>query len=330
VTQGEIYYEMLWDCSQCNTRGLLGDSHRHCPTCGCAQDAAKRYFPKSGEEIEAKNHEFVGTDWRCAYCSSPNSAAAAHCTNCGAGKDGTKPVAIIADTAATPVIVEPMPVPNVRSRGWMRWVLGLLALAVMGILFLFTSTKETTATVAQRNWTREIQIEQMTRVPETAWCDSIPSDAYAITRSREQRTTRSVEDGQTCHDERIDKGDGTFVKRRECTPRFREEPVYDNLCRFHVNRWRVARTVKADTTNTPMPVWPAVGRLNANALGSGAGALGTEREGPRHEHYELTLTSEKKSWKCDVSEAVWTQYPVGASTPLKVRLTGGADCASLK
>ena len=321
---------MLWDCSQCNTKGLLGDSHRHCPTCGAAQDATKRYFPKSGEEIEAKNHQFVGADWSCAYCSSPNSAAAAHCTNCGAGQDGTKPVATIADTVAAPVVAQPMPAPSTRRPGWMRWVLGLLALAVIGILFLFTSTKETTANVAQRSWTREIQIEQMTRVSDTAWCDSIPSDAYAITRSREQRTTRSVEDGQTCHDERIDKGDGTFVKRRECTPRFREEPVYDNLCRFQVNRWRVARTVKADATNTPNPAWPAVGRLNANGLTGGAGALGSEREGPRHENYVLTLVAENKSWTCDVSEAIWTQYPIGTSTPLKVRLTGGADCASLK
>ena len=94
-----------------------------------------------------------------------------------------------------------------------------LALMVVGIIFLFTSSKETTATVAQRSWAREIQIEQMARVSDTAWCDSLPADAYGVSRSRAQRSTRQVADGQTCHDERIDKGDGTFVKRRECTPR---------------------------------------------------------------------------------------------------------------
>ena len=60
MAEQEIYYEMLWDCTQCNTLGLLGDSHRHCPTCGAAQDPTKRYFPKPGEEVETNDHQFVG------------------------------------------------------------------------------------------------------------------------------------------------------------------------------------------------------------------------------------------------------------------------------
>jgi len=334
MAEQEIYYEMLWDCTQCNTKGLLGDSHRHCPTCGAAQDPGKRYFPKPGEEVEAKNHQFVGADWSCAYCSSPNSAAAAHCTNCGAGQDGTKPVAIVTDTATPPAEPVTAPAPVARSLGWLRWALAAVALVVVGFIFLFSSTKETTATVAQRSWAREIQIEQMARVSDTAWCDSVPADAYGVSRSREQRSTRQVADGQTCHDERIDKGDGTFVKRRECTPRYRSEPVYDDRCRYQVNRWRSVRSVKADTQNALMPVWPTVSNLNANFLGggvgSGMGALGSEREGTRRENYVLTLASGGKTWTCNVSESVWSRYQEGATTPLKVHLTGGADCASLK
>jgi len=334
MAEQEIYYEMLWDCTQCNTKGLLGDSHRHCPTCGAAQDPSKRYFPQPGDEVEARNHKFVGADWSCAYCSSPNSAAAAHCTNCGAGQDGTKPVAIVVDTAtpaAEPVVT---PAPVARNLGWLRWALAALALVVVGFIFLFTSTKETTATVAQRTWAREIQIEQLARVSDTAWCDSVPADAYGVSRSREQRSTRQVPDGQICHDERIDKGDGTFVKRRECTPRYRNEPVYDDRCRYQVNRWRSVRTLKADTQNALMPVWPTVSNLNTNFLGAGVGggvgALGSEREGTRRENYVLTLASGGKTWTCNVSESVWSKYQEGANTPLKVRLTGGADCDSLK
>ena len=55
MAEQETYYEMLWDCPQCGTLGLLGDSHRHCPTCGTAQDPTKRYFPTPGEEVEAKS-----------------------------------------------------------------------------------------------------------------------------------------------------------------------------------------------------------------------------------------------------------------------------------
>jgi len=334
MAEQEIYYEMLWDCAQCNTKGLLGDSHRHCPTCGAAQDPSKRYFPKEGEEVEARNHKFVGADWSCAYCSSPNSRAAAHCTNCGAGQDGTKPVAIVVDTATPPAEPVAAPAPAARSLGWLRWALAALALVVVGFIVLFTSTKDTTATVAQRTWAREIQIEQMARVSDAAWCDSLPVDAYSVTRHREQRSTRQVPDGQICHDERIDKGDGTFVKRRECTPRYRAEPVYDDRCRYQVNRWRSVRTLKADTQNALMPVWPTVSNLNANFLGAGVGggmgALGSEREGARRENYVLTLASGGKTWTCNVSETVWNKYEQGSTTPLKVRLTGGADCDSLK
>jgi len=330
MAEEEIYYEMLWDCTQCNTKGLLGDSHRHCPTCGAAQDPTKRYFPKEGEEVEAKNHQFVGADWSCAYCSSPNSHAAAHCTNCGAGQDGTKPVSLMADTAAPPAPAVAPTAPAKRGVGWLRWVFAALALVVIGIVFLFTSTKETTATVAQRTWAREIQIEQMARVSDSAWCDSVPGDAYGIPRTREHRPTRPVPDGQACHTQRQPRGHPAFVKHRECTPRYRDEPVYDDRCRYQVNRWRTVRSVKADMQNSLNPVWPTVSNLNANFLGGGVGSLGSEREGTRHESYVLTLGSGGKTWTCNVPEGVWSKYHEGATTPLKVRLTGGADCDSLK
>jgi uncharacterized protein YifE (UPF0438 family) len=59
-------------------------------------------------------------------------------------------------------------------------------------------------------------------------------------------------------------------------------------------------------------------------------ALGSEREGPRRENYVLTLASGDKTWTCNVPESVWSKYQEGTKTPLKVHLTGGADCDSLK
>lgn len=332
MAEKEIYYEMLWDCSQCNTKGLLGDSHRHCPTCGAAQDPGKRYFPEPGQEIEARNHQFVGADWSCAYCSSPNSAAAAHCTNCGAGKDGTKPVSTITDTAALTPVAASAPMPAQPRSRWWRWVVALIAIAVVALGALFTSKHETTATVAGRTWQREIQIEQFGPVSDSAWCESVPGDAYAISQSREQRSTRRIPDGQSCHDERVDKGDGTFVKRRECTARYRDEPIYDNRCRFQVNRWRGYRTVKAGPETAASPMWPTMGNFaNANAsANSMANAMGAERAGARRESYELQLQSGGKTWTCNVPESVWAKYEQGSTTPIEVRVVGGADCASLK
>lgn len=328
MAEKEIYYEMLWDCKQCSTRGLLGDSHRHCPTCGSAQDPTTRYFPTPGEEVQAQDHEFVGVDWRCAFCTSPNSAAAAFCTNCGGGKDGTKPVSIVSDAhgaATEPPSLQAAP----RAPRWWLWALGAAVLLVVALVSLLSTTHDTTATVAQRSWSREIQIEQLARVPDSAWCDSLPSDAYGVSRSREQRSTRQIPDGQTCHEQRIDKGDGTFVKRQECTPRYRQEPVFDNRCHYQVNRWRSVRTAKASTQNSLLPAWPQLGQLGGNFLGATPGALGTEREGQRQEKYELTLQSKGKTWTCVVPQDVWDKYEEGSTTTVQVRLSGGANCASL-
>jgi hypothetical protein len=327
MSEPEIHYEMLWDCAQCHTRGLLGEAQRHCPVCGAAQDPAARYFPPEGEEVEAKNHRYVGVDWSCAYCHSPNSKAAAHCTNCGAGQDGSKPVALKLDGAKVPVPAVQGPETKPGSPLW-RWMLAGCAVLLMVLGIMFFHTSEVTATVAERTWQREIQVERFGPVAETAWCDSLPSDAYAVTQSREQRSTRRVEDGQTCRDERIDKGDGTFVKHRECTPRYREQPVYDNRCRYQVNRWRTHRIVKAGPDIAMEPMWPSLAGLQASGQGL-AGSAGAEREGARNESYTLHLESGGKRWSCAVSEGTWRKYVKGNAVPVKVRTVGGLDCSSL-
>ncbi len=326
-----IFYEMLWDCAQCNTKGLLGTSQRHCPVCGAAQDPKKRYFPKEGEEVEAKNHRFVGVDWHCGYCQTPNSAAAAFCTNCGAGKDGTKPVELVVEKPVTPPPEPP------KKMGWLWWVIGLLVAAAAIWGMMFSSKHDVTANVAARDWQREIQIERFMPVAESAWCDSVPSGAYGITQSREVRSARKVPDGQDCHTVRHDKGDGSFVKSKECTPRYREEPVYDQRCNFQIKRWRVNRTLKANnkhanglnnnlnsanSANNLVPAWPTT-NLSPDAAG------GAERLGAKSEHYELTFKYQSKTWNCTVPEAIWNKYKNGSNVSIKVRATGGIDCSAL-
>ena len=60
VRWNEKSYEMLWDCSSCGEKGLLGKTHRRCPSCGAAQDERTRRFPEKGEEVEARAHVFAG------------------------------------------------------------------------------------------------------------------------------------------------------------------------------------------------------------------------------------------------------------------------------
>ena len=66
-------YQMLWDCAYCDTTKLLALDHRHCPNCGGAQDAERRYFPSDEDKVAVEDHEFFGADWQCAACDSPNA-----------------------------------------------------------------------------------------------------------------------------------------------------------------------------------------------------------------------------------------------------------------
>lgn len=322
----EQYFEMLWDCGRCGTRGLLGKSQRHCPQCGSAQAPEKRYFPEPGKEVEAMGHRYVGADWKCAYCDSPNSAAAAFCVNCGGPKDGTREVTRVQEEPPVPM-PPAAPAPGSSGFPWIRVLLGLLLVAGVTLGYFFFSKHDEAVQVAERTWNREVDVERFTAVNDAAWCDALPAGAYQITRSREQRSTRQVEAGQECRDKRVDKGDGTFTKQQECTPRYRDEPVYDMKCRYRINRWQVARTDRLAGDYSLAPVWPSPSLAHAFA---GREALGVERLGSRREHYRARLKSDRgREWICDLDAGTWSALEQGRQAKLKVRGTGGADCASL-
>lgn len=330
-------YQMLWRCTQCHTADLLALTQRFCPACGAAQDPDQRYFPPPGQEVEVKNHRYVGADWPCAYCEAPNAAASAFCTHCGAPKDGHKEVARVAspDEAATPPSPPSAPAqpaqPAATPSGfpWGKAVLAVLLLALVGWATLFFSRHDETAQVVQQQWARSVEIEQYTAVSESAWCDSLPAGAYQVSRGREQRGTRQVEDGQVCHDVRQDQGDGTFIKRRECETRWRDEPVYDDRCRFRLNRWQALRTDALQGDATLAPAWPQP-RLGNGWVANGPALLGMQRLGARTERYEVKVrSSQGKEWTCTLPEARWAALRPHTPVTLAVRGTGGADCATL-
>lgn len=338
-------YEMLWDCAQCGAKGLLGVAHRHCPQCGAAQDPDKRYFPPPGQEVEARHHRYVGVDWACTWCESPNSAAAKFCVNCGGPKEGAAEVKRVTEVPAQPAPTEvprpPLAAPSTRGpkqpSGSLRWlaVVAAVIVAVLTIVgYLFVSKHDETAQLVDKAWTREVDVERFTALTTSAWCDALPSDAYQVTRSREQRGTRQVPDGQDCQTVRVDMGDGSFSRRQECTPRYRDEPVYDTRCHYRVNRWQVLRTDKLAGHASLAPAWPQplLAAAPAGGLGwsGGVAALGAERLGSRREAYQVTLQSAKgKQWVCAVDATRWASLAEGKPVTLKVRGTGGAVCESL-
>jgi hypothetical protein len=346
----EQFFEMLWDCPQCDAQGLLGATHRHCPSCGAAQDPAKRYFPAPGQEIEAKNHRYAGVDWACAYCETPNSAAAAFCGNCGGPKDGTKEVTLVQDKPpgkppAAPVpgpanlppppsaVPDPLQAAQQFQRSprpgipWFGILLALLLVAGSVLTYLFLSKHDEGVQITEKSWTRSIDIEHFTVVRDSDWCDAMPPDAYQVSRAREQRSTRQVSDGQDCEVVRSDVGDGTFTTRQECTTRYRSEPVFDTKCQYRINRWRLARSDQLAGGANLVPTWPTP-RLS-NAL-VGGNTLGAERLGTRRETYRVKLQSTKgKNWTCHLSATNWSALAERQQLTVKVRVIGGVDCDTL-
>ncbi len=328
----EPVFEMLWDCSSCGTTGLLGKSQRRCPNCGAPQDPTKRYFPRPGEAVAVQGHAFVGADWSCAACSTPNGAAASFCANCGNPKDGNAAVATKADRIVKDgVVVEPARAQASQasqassSSPVLRLVLAGAAFVVVVVIVLFLWKKDATVDVVAHRWTREVDVERFEAVRDDAWCSSMPSGAYNVTRHREVRTTKKIPDGEDCHDRNVDKGDGTFTVKKECTTKYRDEPVYDDKCAFDVDRWHVVRSAKAQGATTPAPSWPDP------QLASSSSGRGAERAGAHREDYVVQLrdAGSGKTHECSFAEDRWRALTDGSRHKMKIRMTGGAVCDSL-
>jgi hypothetical protein len=322
-------FEMWWDCEYCGTTALLGKSNRFCPGCGAQQNAERRYFPPEGKET-AFNGEYEGVDKRCPACATPNGAKANNCRNCGSPLEGGQQVATVADrsSAAPRAAQAAQAAPAAAGRRLWPWVLGVLGMLFSGFCgAAMFWTKDVSVTVASHAWTREIDVERMQAVRDDAWCDSLPSGAYSISRSREQRSTKRIADGEECSTRDVDRGDGTFERKRECHTKYREEPVYADRCHFSIDRWARQRTETATGRGTtPAPQWPAT-RLERG----GCSALGCEREGSRREEYTLELKgADGKRYSCKVPDGKWLQVRDGLERPIKVGvITGSPECDQL-
>ncbi|NWF70054.1 MAG: zinc ribbon domain-containing protein [Chloroflexi bacterium] len=350
MSQPENTYEMLWDCKFCGTTKNLGKTHRFCPNCGAAQDPAWRYFPSDDEKVAVEEHVFVGVDVTCPACGTLNSAAANNCMQCGAALTGgqqaktlgTQQKALDAkferedlqarlrqERDAQVGRAQPQSAKK-EAAGRLNWLpilLGVLALLICGgVLFLVFYTRSSDVYVTGHHWEREIQIEQYTARSDSAWCDSMPGDAYSITRTREQRGSEQVPDGQDCRVQRVDNGDGTFSERQVCETRYRSEPVYDDRCYFTVDRWVYVRSVTADGDSVDdRLVWPNTG------IGSSCSRLGCEREGNRREEYVLQLRgSGDARYECSVALDLWQRTRIEDTFRLQVNLLGQPRCDSLQ
>jgi len=306
--ESQGFFEMLWDCDHCETKGLLGKSQRHCPECGAKQNPDKRYFPKEGEQVRIDGHKYEGADRQCPACNAAQSSKAHNCTNCGAPQDGAREVQGVAAPVA--------PVASRPKRRWWIWV--MLGVLVIGGIIAFVLYKRRTVdkqlVVTQHRWERSISIEQYGDEHEQNWHDLMPRDARAPSCHSKERSKRQVPDGETCKMEKVDKKDGTFEQVNKCKPKYRSEPVSDDWCSYTVQRWKSIDAAKLAGTGTS-PAWPTANLPPAQA----AEVLGAKRQGKQTEELTLVLGDQT----CAVSEAVWRKYADGAAANVKVRASSG-------
>lgn len=343
-------YEMLWDCKFCGSSKLLGKTHRFCPACGSAQDPASRYFPSDDEKVLVADHVYTGVDRICSACSTPNSANAEFCYRCGAPLENAAAAAVLGSevrglmgkfetSAPRDVEAERFQAEMQRAGvtkaqsggGSKRWIIALVALLVVGagiFAAVFLWTKETTVSVVSHSWNREIKIEQLNAVSDNAWCDSMPSGAYSVSRRREQRGSNRVPDGEECSMRRVDQGDGTFRQQRECRTTYREEPVFDDKCYFTIDRWTFERSeTAAGMSLAQAAFWP---ETNLSRTGS---CLGCEREGERIETYTLTLrdVETETEFQCSYPEDRWRTIEDNSRWHINISVvTGAPQCETLE
>lgn len=321
---GDPIYEMLWKCNFCGTDKLLAKSKRFCPNCGAPQEAKNRYFPSEEEWIAVQNSEYQGADKICPACSTPNSGKSTFCSQCGSAMDGSKTVQLKQDPDNQP----PPEEPKKRSGCLIFCVFALL----LGITFFIVNHfwRETVVLeLTKAEWQREVKIEQFQAVNDSSWCDSLPREAYSVSRKSEVKDHKKIPDGETCKTEKVDRGDGSFVAKKVCTPKFRDEPVYADKCYYTINRWKYNRSLKSQGTDK-QPKDPDVVLTK-----TGNNCLGCEREAGRIGKYVLTLTNKNaKSAEpivCEVKEQIWQQANPNAKFQMEQSvMTDSVHCDSLK
>jgi hypothetical protein len=326
-------YQMLWDCSYCGTKKLLGLTHKHCGECGAPQDPSRRYFPSDEDKVAVEDHKYHGADRSCPACRAGMSARARHCTQCGGPLEGAADVVRQQDQVAR---ADPDfaalsarasgAAPRPSSSRWGRWLLLLLVPVAVLVGVELLGKRSAHVQVTGHTWVREIRIEDFDQRSAGSWCDQMPTDAYRIHRREKERSTREVPDGESCQTKRVDNGDGTFKEVRECTPRYRKEPVYDTWCDYQVDRWAYKRSVVARGGLAEAPAWPALDLRPCQRRGC-------EREAGRKETYTVHLADKKggRTHDCAFPESLWRRFAVGDTYESQVSLMlKRLDCGKLQ
>jgi hypothetical protein len=338
-------YEMLWDCQFCGTTKNLGKTHRFCPVCGAPQNPDSRYYPSDEEKVAVEDHQFVGVDVTCPACNQLNSADNEFCQQCGSPlTEGAKAKRLDEQSRAADetfessgsrdVVKEQFDAQMVDigvqtapegegKKGFNPKVLAMIGVVIAliaGGLFVLNMTESATVYAADHSWERTVDVEVYRQFTEMSWDDVRPAgDNVTMDRGScvsRQRSTNRVADGETCRTVRRDNGDGTYSESQECTTNYREEPVYDDWCRWRGYRWEndYARVTSGEGLS-PEPYYEEVS-LNCE----GQSRLGCQRANYSGKYYVDFVGNESRTYTCDFAQDEWADISIESVWTIEVRM----------
>jgi hypothetical protein len=220
--------EMLWDCTACQSKGILG-RHTSCPHCGASVPSGDPYY----EDPNAKaitDPELLkldsGRHWKCPHCEGMERNINGSCARCSAAREPTRPESPRSQHH-TPESSQGMrygsaPNPITRERVFYG-ALGLAGVAVIGLVVWGFQSHDEAGTVTAKAWTRQSEVQAWTKGTGTGWqefdrltekqhIDPVGGTGEVAGMenirdcTREQRTTKQVRTGshQECHTASID------------------------------------------------------------------------------------------------------------------------------
>lgn len=298
--------EGKWRCPYCSS--VNRGAELACTGCGATRDKDVTFFleddtPEVQDEALLKTAQ-AGADWLCLFCQTSNRPDATHCVQCGAEK-GTAPARTVRelrdDVAPAPQpLATPAP-PARRSRGC-ALVVALVLLLLAGfcaVTAYFTLRKtDETVTVSGFEWTRQVRVEALRTVRESAWEGELPGGARVVGRQRAVHHTEREQTGtQRVKVGKRDLGNGFFEDIYEERPVYRSRDVYRDKLTYEIERWTLARNLEA-RGGDQRPRWPDV------QLARG------EREAGREEHYVVLLQG-TRAYRMELPEARWAALQSG-------------------
>lgn len=336
-------YEMLWDCQFCGTEQNLGKTHRFCPTCGAPQNPDSRYYPSDENKIAVEDHKFVGVDVTCPACNQLNSGGSEFCQQCGSPltegakaktlDEQTKRAGGLFESSGSRDVVKEQydaemerigvkPKEKAKNKGSnikVFAIIGAIIAALIGIGVVLNMTESATVVAKDHSWERTISVDEYREFTTMSWRDSRPSgDNMSIdfgSCSRKQRSTNRIPDGETCKTVRKDNGDGTYRESQQCTTKYREEPVYDDWCRWRGNHWEDSYSrVTSGVGFDPEPYYENVS-LNCE----GQNRLGCERANYSG-RYDVNFTgNENRTYTCNFPQDEWENIAIESVWTIEVR-----------